>query len=265
MRMPPTAAIWVARIHATRFARTVVEQLAPGTDRLIVWRTANRSWENVHSDRHKPVGPFRFGVSSFDAARWAKTEGFTGSPFRRGRRTVIALNRREPTQHSEATYERNYTLVDKRVQQEAVEVIASGAEDALARANKAVLVAQLRDTPDPGHVETATADCADPNSSPFSHSPEHGCTASFLLCLACPNAHVHPGHHSRLAHLHEALTNLRSVLPDTAWRRDWAEHHARLEDLKTHLGQPTWTRALSQVTATDRGLIDNLLRGVLDA
>jgi hypothetical protein len=252
-------------LRATRFGRGVVEQLAPGTDRLIVWRTGNRGWEKVHGDRHQPVGPFRFGVSSFDAATWARSEGFTGSPFLRGRRTVIALNRREPTQHFGETYERKYTLVDKRVQHEAVEVIAAGAEDALGRANKAVLVADLRDIPDPGDVETATADCADPSFSPFSHSPENGCTASFLMCLACPNAHVHPGHHSRLAHLHEALTNLRSVLPPTIWRRDWAEHHARLQDLKTRLGEPTWARALSQVTGNDRGLIDNLLQGALDA
>ena len=252
-------------LRVTRFARAFVEQRAPGTDRLIVWRTGNRGWQNVHGDRHQPVGPFRFGVSSFDAATWAQSEGFTGSPFLRGRRTVIALNRREPTQHSEETYERRYTLVDNRVQQEAVEVIAGGAEDALGRANNAVLVADLRDTPDPGDVQTATADCADPSSSPFSDSPETGCTASFLMCLACPNAHVHPGHHSRLAHLHEALTNLRSVLPSAVWRRDWAEHHARLHDLKTRLGQPTWTRVLSQVTDTDRGLIDNLLQGAFDA
>lgn len=252
-------------LRATRFARTVVEQQAPGTDRLIVWRTGNRGWETVHGDRHQPVGPFRFGVSSFDAATWAGSAGFTGSPFLRGRRTVIALNRREPTQHSEETYERRYTLVDKRVQYDAVEVIAAGAEDALARANKAVLVADLRDTPVPGDVETATADCADPSSSPFSDLPENSCTASFLMCLACPNAHVHPGHHSRLAHLHAALTNLRSVLAPTIWRRDWAEHDARLQDLKTRLGEPTWARALSQVTDTDRDLIDNLLQGALDA
>ena len=252
-------------LRATRFARALVEQRAPGTDRLIVWRTGNRGWETVHGDRHQPVGPFRFGVSSFDAATWAQREGFTGSPFLRGRRTVIALNRREPAQHSEQTYERQYILVDKRVQQEAVEVIAAGAEDALGRANTAVLVADLRDGPDPGDVETATADCADPRSSPFTDSPENDCTASFLMCLACPNAHVHPGHHSRLAHLHQALTNLRSVLAPTIWRRDWAEHHSRLDDLKTRLGPPIWTRALSQVTDTDRSLIDNLLQGALDA
>ena len=53
-------------LRATRFARALVEQLAPGTDRLIVWRTGNRGWENLHGDRHQPVGPFRFGVSSFN-------------------------------------------------------------------------------------------------------------------------------------------------------------------------------------------------------
>ncbi|MGB8391540.1 hypothetical protein [Mycobacterium sp.] len=251
-------------LQATRFARALVEQLAPGTDRLIVWRTGNRGWTRVHGDRHPPVGPFRFGVSSWCAGEWAQTHSLTGSPFLRGRRTVVALGRREPTQHSERTYQRNYALVDKRVQADAIEVIASGAEDALSRAEKAVLVAGLREGPAVGDVQTATADCADPNSSPFTASPEGGCAASFLMCLACPNAHVHPGHHSRLAHLHHALTNLRSVLPPEVWRRDWADHHARLQDLKTRLGEPVWTRARSQLTDTDRGLIDDLLHGVLD-
>lgn len=251
-------------LQATRFARALVEQMAPGTDRLIVWRTGNRGHVWVRGDRHPPVGDFRFGVSSFDASLWAQAQGLTGSPFRRGRRTVVALGRREPTQHSEQTFDRSYALVDKRVQAEAVEVIAAGAEDALGRAQKGVLVAELRDRPAVGDVETATADCADPASSPFATSPEDGCTASFLMCLACPNAHVHPGHHARLAHLHQALTNLRSVLPSKTWRRDWAEHHGRLEDLKTRLGDPLWEQALSQLTDTDRGLVDHLLVGVLD-
>jgi len=150
------------------------------------------------------------------------------------------------------------------VQADAVEVIASGAQDALSRAEKTVLVAGLREGPVAGDVETVTADCADPNSSPFTASPEGGCTASFLMCLACPNAHVHPGHHSRLSHLHHALTNLRSVLSPEVWRRDWADHYARLQDLKTRLGEPVWTRARSQLSDTDRGLVDDLLHGVLD-
>ena len=127
---------------------------------MLVWRTGQDGCVKAHTDRDQPVGPFRFGVSSHDAAEWARSQGFTGSPFRRGRRTVIALNRREPGQQSEDTFERAYALVDKRVQEDAVEVIATGAEDALGRACKAILVAELRDNPDSHDVETATADCS---------------------------------------------------------------------------------------------------------
>ena len=99
---------------------------------------------------------------------------------------MITLNRREPTQHSEDTYERQYTLVDKRVQQEAVEVIAAGAEEALGRANKAVLVADLRDTPDPGDVETATADCADPAPAPSRTHPKTAAPHRFSCAWRAP-------------------------------------------------------------------------------
>jgi hypothetical protein len=252
-------------LQATRFARMCVAQIAPQADRLMVWRTGHRGPLKVHADREQPAGVFRFGVLSQDATTWAQSQGFTGSPFLRGRRTVIAVNRREPAQQSEQTFDRSYVLVDHRVQRDSVDVIAEGAEAALTHARGAVLVAALRDNGDPHDVETATADCADPYASPFSNSAELGCTASFLLCLACTNAHVHPGHHSRLAHLEAALTNLRSALPPAVWRRDWAEHHARLEDLRTRLGDAVWGRALARVTDADRDLIDHLLHGLLEA
>jgi hypothetical protein len=216
---------------------------------------------NVQRDRHPPVGPFCFGVDTMAAREWARAHGFDGSPFRRGRRTVIALDRREPAQHSQETHDRDYVLVDIRVQAEAVETIAAGAQDAADRA--AVLVAELRDEPTVGDVETATADCSDYNNSPYP-APDGGCGASFLMCLACLNAHVHPGHHSRLAHLHDALANLRSVLPAAAWESDWGDAHARLNDLKTKLGDGLWAQALSRITDTDRDLVDHLLTGVLD-
>jgi hypothetical protein len=66
---------------------------------------------------------------------------------------VIALDRREPGQHSQDTHDRDYVLVDKRVQDKAVEVIATGAEDAVGRARTAVLVAELRDAPTSGDLE----------------------------------------------------------------------------------------------------------------
>ncbi len=253
-------------LNATRVARTLVARDAPDTDRLIVWRAENRGGNIVTSgDREQPVGPFHFGFASDDARVWAQANGFSGSPFRRGRRTVVTLHHRQPRQHSEDTYARKYALVDRRVQRESIETIAAGAEGALEQARQTVLVAQMHDAKKPGALETATADCADPNSSPFTASPELGCTASFLLCLACPNAHVHPGHHPRLAHLHDAMTNLRSVLTPAQWGPVWAEHHARLDDLKTRLSPTIWSDALQQVTDYDRQIVEHLLAGALDA
>src|ERR1035441_8957671 len=90
-----------------------------------------------------------------------------------------------------------------RVDLLSAEVIAAGAEDAADRCRKTVLAAQLRDQPVPGDAATATADCSAYHDSPWP-SPGGGCGASFLTCLACPSARVHPRHHPRLACLHEA-------------------------------------------------------------
>ena len=85
-------------LEATRFARAVVADLSPGTARLIVWRAENLGrGRRPDQDAHRwRAGPFRFGTPQRRAADWAKAEGLEGSPFRRGRRTVIALDRREP-------------------------------------------------------------------------------------------------------------------------------------------------------------------------
>ncbi|MGW6941161.1 hypothetical protein ACWGF3_19475 [Streptomyces xanthophaeus] len=250
-------------LSATRFARAFVEEHAPGTNRLLVWRTNNIGLIVRDAERLPHVGPFGFGAHKECAAQWGKAQGLGGSPFLRGRRTVLAVDRREPAQHSQDTHDSTYSLVDKRVQTDAIEVIAAGAEDAADRARKAVLVAQMRDAHAPGDVETATADCADFDHGPYP-APDGGCGASFLMCLGCENARVHPGHHPRLVHLHQSLNSLRSVLPPTAWEADWSETYARLEDLQRKVGDGPWKQALAQVTDADRALIDLLLTGSLD-
>jgi hypothetical protein len=251
-------------LQATRFARAVVEELAPGTDRLIVWRASpSGTYPRKDLDRRPPAGPFRFGISPDAGKKWAAARGLAGSPFRRGRRTVIALDRREPAQHSQETHDRVYVLSDQRVQAEAVEVIAAGAEDAAGRCRKAVLAAQLRERPVPGDAGTVTADCSAYHDSPWP-SPGGGCRASFLTCLACPSARVRPGHHPRLAHLHEALASLRSVLPPAAWAADWRDAHDRLQDLRQRVGEGPWAQALARVTDADRELVSCLLTGSLD-
>ncbi|MEV0502982.1 hypothetical protein AB0I84_36060 [Streptomyces spectabilis] len=250
-------------LASTRFARAAVERLKPGTNLLVVSRTKRVGKDSADKDRRPNVGPFYFGIGHDDVKWWTRAVGLKGSPFQRGRRTVTAVERREPAQHSQETHDRVYVLPDKNVQEAAVPVIADGAEEAVELARKAVLVAELRDAPDPDDEETATADCSDAESSPWP-APEGGCGASFLLCLACRNAHVHPGHHPRLALLHQSMRELRSVLPEPVWRRDWSDPHARLEDLKRRIGPGGWAHALTRVTDTDRAIIDHLLAGDLN-
>ncbi|MFE2711948.1 hypothetical protein ACFXKI_08120 [Streptomyces mirabilis] len=251
-------------LEATRFARAAVEELSPAKNLLMVWRSAVPSRQLDDQDREPPIGPFRFGMGTQDAQEWARVEGLDGSPFQRGRRTVNVIDRREPGQNSRDTHDSVYALVDPQVQRNAVPVIAAGAEAAAERARKTVLVAEVHDESVPGDLQTPTADCHGYNDSPYP-SLDGGCAASFLMCLGCVNARVHPGHHARLAHLHHALENLRTVLEPTLWQGDWADTHARLEDLKSRIGDRMWAQAQDRVTASDRGLIDHLLTGDLDA
>jgi hypothetical protein len=192
------------------------------------------------------------------------TQALEATRFARAAVTVIALDRREPGQHSQDSHDRHYVLPDERVRAEAAGVIAAGVQDAASRARRVVLAAELRDRPGPGDAETATADCSGYRDSPWP-GPGGSCGASFLLCLACPNARVHPGHHPRLAYLHEALASLRPVLTPAAWAADWRDAHDRLEDLKERIGDAPWAQARRQVTEADREIVSHLLTGNLGA
>jgi len=176
----------------------------------------------------------------------------------------LVVDRREPAQHSQDTHDRSYALVDQRVHAEAGSVIADGAHEAVELARKAVLQARLVAGPLSGDVPTAIADCEDMTASPFP-APGGGCAASFLMCLGCQNAHIHPGHHPRLAYLHEALGGLRSALPAAVWEADWADTHACLEDLQGKVGAAVWSTALTRITDADRDTVGLLLTGDLDA
>ncbi|QUW78557.1 hypothetical protein SMIR_04945 [Streptomyces mirabilis] len=253
-------------LEATVFARAAVHTLSPGTDRFLIWRSARAPLDGYPQDeasRKSGIGVFGFGVSGCTAKTWATQQGFSSSPFRRGRRTVNTLHRREPGQNSRATHDRVYALTDPQVRRAAIPVIAEAAEAVVAKARETVFAAELRQRADPADQPTATADCHDYDNSPYP-GPDGGCEASFLMCLACTNARIHPAHHSRLAHLHHALDNLRTVMDPSRWQSDWGDAHARLEHLKGLLGAAVWTRALAEVTDTDRDLIALLLNGDLD-
>lgn len=78
-----------------------------------------------------------------------------------------------------------------------------------------------------------------------------------------PNVRVHPGHHPRLAHLHQKLHSLRSVLPERSWHERWSEHALRLEDLRDKVGPAAWNAALARVNDEDRTLVHLLMKGEL--
>ncbi|MEU1807165.1 hypothetical protein [Streptomyces sp. NPDC019937] len=248
-------------LGATRFARALANDLAPGIDRFVGWRPLQRR-ETTDKSRRVIVGPIRFGLDGNDAAVWGKKTG-TGSPFQRGRRTVV-VERGEPSQHSLDTHERRYVLPDKRVQREAAPIVAAGAAAAVRTARRQVqLRARLVDQRSAEHGETATADCSGTEGGP-APLPNGGCGASFLLCLACENARVHADHHPRLVLLHQALVNARTVLPAPAWERRWGDAHARLDDLQRKVGPGAWQQARTRITDLDRTIVDNLLNGYLN-
>jgi len=249
-------------IQATAHGRELAARLSPGTDLLMVARSQQvERWEHRNADRPKPVGPLVFGIAPSDANWWRRTHQLDGSPFRLLRQKTVTREGR-PLQHSQGTHESVYVLPDPQVQQASREVFEAGALEALEQARTIVFEGKVADAADPAHQETATADCEDEDSSPWPF-PTGGCGASYLLCLGCANAHVHPGHHPRLALLHQHLEGLRSAVDDHTWHKDWLDHFLRLEDLRDRLGPTPWNAALLRVTDNDRTLIQLLINGDL--
>ncbi|POX50631.1 hypothetical protein [Streptomyces sp. Ru72] len=248
-------------LEATAHGRALAARLDPGIGLLMVARMHYPTRRHQHTERPRPVGPLALGVGHGDAQWWAQRHGLDGAPFRRTRRTTVTREGR-PLQHSPGTHQSVYVLPDGQVQRASQSVFEAGAREALDQARAVVFAGHVAGAQDPAHQQTVTADCADETSSPWP-GPEGGCAADFLLCLACPNARVHPGHHPRLAHLHQVLQSLRSPLPDGTWQERWSEHALRLDDLRDKVGPTAWTAALARVDDADRTLVHLLVKGEL--
>ncbi|WP_344430821.1 hypothetical protein [Streptomyces lavendulocolor] len=246
-------------LQLTWFARELAGRLVPGMDNLLVFRTGKPGTSADYLDRPRPAGPLMFGIDSQDGVRWGRQAGLPGSPFQRVRRVTVV--REGPLQHSRSTHESVYVLPDRQVQDASRKVFAAGAEAAAGQA-RAHFAGQVSALPDPGHRVTGTVDCADESTSAWPDGTG-GCAADFLLCLACPNAHVHPGHHPRLAVLAEYLRGLASVVPEEEFDVRWRDHLIRLDDLSLRIGPAAWSAARRQADDRDHALIRLLLKGDL--
>lgn len=255
-------------IEATAAARTTLRHLGSPTDRLLVWHRTS-------GGRPIVVGAPRTGI----------IPTVSGAPetvnFPRIRRTVQVLIRKEPAQNSDNTHHNVYRMSDPATIAESESTVAQGLNDAvehaqlingmrIALANDLPTLPEFSDNPDlaaalaRGELDTATAACTDLTNSPFSPAGQV-CTASFLLCLACPNAVATRRHMPRLVHLHEALQNLRFITPEEVWEQDWRAHFLRLSSLlSTHTTAAERATALESLSGSDRDLIDRLLRRQLD-
>ena len=254
-------------VEATEPARATLAMLARPSDRLLVYRTACPSRRGQE---------FAFGI-----AKNVKV-GTESVSLRRLRRTVQVLVRKEPAQNTQETHDTVYVLGDPAGRDDAPETIARGLTDAVDHARlvgamrivlgaDAEALVELSDNPElaeaiqRGDLDTATAACTD-----FTHSPHNEpglpCTASFLLCLACPNAVATRRHLPRLVYLHDGLAELHAVLDTTVWDRQWQQHFQRISALlDTHTTATERSEVRARITDSDRMTIDRLLRRTLDA
>lgn len=262
-------------IEATELARQTLELRGRPTNRLLVWRRAHLGGA---------VGGEPFGLTLPRTNRDGDYEPGdpAGVSLQRLRRTVQVLIRKEPAQNTQATHDDVYVLRDPQIRGEAQDTVAQGLTDAAGHARATVKMRMLLDgdasrlvelADDPGlaqaigagEYDTATGACTGLTSSPFTE-PGLPCTASFLLCLSCPNAVATRRHLPRLTYLHDALIGLRAVLETPVWDQDWREPFACLDSLLTaHTTASERDAERARITPGDQSLVDRMLRRRLEA
>ncbi len=257
-------------------ARECMENLGHATDRLLISGSSNGATD--HATRWFVTSGFTKGGT---VRRWDQLADLRDDDgvllhlhFGRLRLSEQVINRRS-SQNSAAVSEDIYRRPDPLTAHLHQDVILEGQAAAVEHATDTVrlryaqvqdlgLPAQTTDAVRSGSLDTAATACLDFNHSPFTPDGEP-CTASFLMCLACPNAVATPAHLPRLILLDEALDNLASVDPARFDAR-YREHRDRLQHLLESSTTPA-ERATARDEATDADLavIERLLRRDLDA
>ena len=114
-----------------------------------------------------------------------------------------------------------------------------------------------------GRLDTVLAGCTDNLNSPHSRAGEP-CTASFLLCLSCPNARATPAHLPVQVLTADMLTARREQMTPLDWAQRFADPATRLGDLLARHTSAAIGDARQAATTTDRDLVERFLRRELD-
>ena len=112
-------------------------------------------------------------------------------------------------------------------------------------------------------LDTVLVGCTDNLNSPHSRAGEP-CTASFLLCLSCPNARATPAHLPVQVLTADMLTARRGQMTPLDWAQRFADPATRLGDLLARYTSAAIGDARQAATTTDRDLVERFLRRELD-
>lgn len=281
--------LWDTAMRITQPCRDTLEVLGTPSDKVLV---AHR-FKNMRNG-----GPFRSdwiraGIGDHTMEPFGLLAD-DGSPLtvslRRLRLSEQVLNQRA-RQNSESVSEDVYRHRDSSAADTAAETIINGQQDALDHAQATVSVrsltaaevAEARRDPEPvaaklgvsvptltlilaGQLDTPTCSCADFHASPFADAAGDPCPASFLACLACPNAVITPAHLPRLVTLRDALDNVATLVHESRWKLSYAEHYDRLTTvLRDNATNAEIAAARQSATDADRTLVEQLLSRSLDA
>ena len=260
----------------TETARAAARDMGHPSDQLLIAASSHNATN--HPSRVFLVEGLTNGGTATEWSNRHKVAGDNGEPLMvslaRLRLTEQVVNRKA-SQNSDAVSEDTYRSPEALTAAMVADVILQGQADAITHAHDTM---PMRWVDDASQVETseetrqalrehrldtATGACLDHLHSPFAPAGTP-CTASFLNCLACPNAVATPAHLPRLATLRSALENLATAAPDR-FASTYATHRDRLEDVLAQAVSPAEiSGAAAHATDHDRDLIERLLRRELD-
>ena len=148
--------------------------------------------------------------------------------------------------------------------------LVTAAEAEAARADPATLAARLGISQQDaealidGRLDTATTACLDIMHSPHPDDEGGPCTASWLICVECPNAAVAPDHIPRIVATRDALVEAAKSSAPPARVRGYARHVAAFDDLLSHVPAPELRQARAMVTPADVERATKLLSRKMD-
>lgn len=113
-----------------------------------------------------------------------------------------------------------------------------------------------------GRLDTVVTACVDETNSPYNPTGS-ACTASFLLCLGCPNARSEPRHMPLQRAMKDSMERRKAGMSEHHWQGEFSVPHQQLTDL---LARQETTRSPNDTRISDQSLdlIELVLDGGLD-